>query len=137
MATRKRILIIDDEESFTHLLKLNLEQTGAYEVRVERQGSWGLLAAKEFLPDLIFLDVIMPDMDGGQVAAQIRAEERLRGVPIVFLTAIVSKHEATTHRGIIGGNPFLAKPVSVSDVIACIEKHLGKPDEALVSSRKS
>ena len=133
---KKRILIIDDEENFTHLLKMNLEHTGAYQVRVERQGSWGLLAAKEFAPDLIFLDIIMPDMDGGQVAAQIRSEPYLREVPIVFLTAIVSKHEATTHRGIIGGNPFLAKPVSVGDVVACIEKHVGKPEETLQPAKK-
>ena len=63
--SRKRILVIDDEASFTRNLKLNLEETGEYEVREENKGTEGLTAAREFRPDLILLDVIMPDMAGG------------------------------------------------------------------------
>lgn len=121
-----RILLIDDEPSFTRMLKLNLERTGTYKVLCENTGAFGLTAAKDFLPDVIFLDVIMPDVDGGEVAAQIRAEPRLKDTPIVFLTAGVSK-ETTRMRGdVIGGRTFLAKPVSVDEVIRCIEKQLGK-----------
>jgi CheY-like chemotaxis protein len=117
---KKRILLIDDEPSFTNVLKLNLEETGAYEVRTENGGKQGLVAARQFKPDLILLDVIMPGMDGGDVASEIKTDENLKNTPIVFLTAVAKKKE----EGIIGGRPFIAKPVTVEEVIACIEKNL-------------
>ena len=121
-----RILLIDDEQKFIHMLKLNLERRGSYEVRTESNGAYALTAARDFRPDLIFLDVIMPDVDGGDVAASIRADRELKDTPIVFLTAGVSK-ETTKKRGeLIGGQRYLAKPVSVAEVIECIERQLGK-----------
>jgi CheY-like chemotaxis protein len=76
--SKKRILLIDDDPSFTRLLKLNLEETGAYEVRTENRGTAALTAAREFKPDLILLDVVMPDMGGGDVAFQIGADRNVR-----------------------------------------------------------
>lgn len=126
---RMRILIIDDEVSFTRLVKLSLEQTGAYEVRTEHEGARGLTAIREFQPDLILLDVIMPDIDGGAVASEIKAHKELKHIPIVFLTAAVSKEEAAAKSGIIAGHSFLAKPVSMRGIIAAIERHLGESPE--------
>ena len=123
---KKRILIIDDEASMTRLLKLNLEHTGAYEVREEHQGTRGLAAAREFQPDLILLDVIMPDVDGREVAAQIHADERTKDTPIVFLTAVAAKKDPGARGGSIGGHPWLAKPVTIEDVTSCIEQNLRK-----------
>src|SRR5712691_3253920 len=93
MPQKKRILLVDDEATITRTLKLYLEGTGAYEVRAENRGSAALEAARTFKPDLILLDVAMPDMDGGDVAAQIRGDEALKDSPIVFLTALVKKQE--------------------------------------------
>lgn len=121
---KKRILIIDDETGLTRLLKLNLEQTGTYEVRTENQGSHALAAAREFRPDLILCDVIMPDMEGSDVAAQIQADPSLADTPLVFLTAVVSREEVEAQGGVIGGHPFLAKPVTVDKIVECIEQHL-------------
>ena len=90
---KKRILLVDDEKSFTNLLKLNLEETGSYEVRVENWAEDAYTAAKEFKPDLILLDIIMPRMPGGNVAAQIKEDTDLRNTPIVFLTAAVRKQQ--------------------------------------------
>lgn len=122
---KQRILIVDDEVSFGRLLKLNLEQAGPFEVRTESQGSRALPAAEEFAPDLILLDVIMPDLDGGAVAAQLQAHPRLKNVPIVFLTAVVSRDEASAQEGIIGGHPFLAKPVNLPVLLECVQERLG------------
>lgn len=122
---KKRILLVDDEGSFAKLLKMNLEQTGVYEAQVETQGALALQAARQFKPDLLLLDVIMPDIDGGSVAAQFQADDELREIPIVFLTAIVTKQEEITHDGVLGRFPFLAKPVDTGEVIACIEKYTG------------
>jgi len=124
---KQRILLIDDEKSFTQMLKLNLEMSGLYEVREENRGVHALAAAREFKPDLVFLDIMMPDIDGDEVAAQLKADSQFKEVPTVFLTAVASKQEVQDHAGFIGGHSFLAKPASTGEVIECIWKHLGEP----------
>ena len=119
--TKKRILLVDDESSFTSILKLVLK---GFDVAVQNNPFLALETAKEFKPDIIFLDVIMPDLDGGAVAAQLRDDPDLCKIPIVFLTAIVSGTE-TADKQTIGGYSFLAKPVSRDQIIACVAKHLG------------
>jgi DNA-binding response OmpR family regulator len=122
---KKRILVVDDEPSITRLLKLSLEQTDEFIVGVENIATHALTAAREFRPDLILLDVMMPGVDGGVLASEFQASAQLRQVPIVFLTAAVTKEEVCSHGGRIGGLPFLAKPVDIPEVIGCIKKQLG------------
>jgi len=126
MSTKKKILLVDDEKSFTSLLKLNLEDTGDYEVRVENWAEDAFPAAQEFKPDLVLLDIIMPRMSGGDVAARIDSDPVLKGTPIVFLTAAVRKHQVEENEGIICERPCLAKPATVDEVIDAIEKHARK-----------
>jgi CheY-like chemotaxis protein len=123
---KKKILVVDDEEGFTKLVKLNLERTGRYEVRTESKGLLGLAAAKEYKPDLIFLDIIMPDLDGGDVCYQLENDKETKSIPIVFLTAVAKKEEVRENWGTIGGHPFIAKPVSARELIDCIEKNSSK-----------
>lgn len=118
----RRVMIIDDEPGFTRLLKLTLEKTGRFEVLEENNGTKAWMSARDFNPDIIFLDVVMPEIDGGDVAQQIRSDPMLAHVPIVFLTAIVSAKEGGHE---IGGFPFLAKPVSLDAVIQIIEHECG------------
>ena len=120
---KKRVFIVDDESGFTHLLKLTLERTGRFIVKEENDGTKAWLAAREFAPDIIFLDVVMPKIDGGDVAQQISSDPLLRHIPIIFLTAIVSEKEGGH---MIGGFPFISKPVSLQAITDCIDKHLGK-----------
>ena len=120
----KKILVVDDEPTITRLLKLNLENTGAYVVREEQAGSKAYAAARDYKPDLILLDVMMPDMDGGDVAAQLQADPLLKGIPLIFLTAAVRKEELTASGGMIGGFPYIAKPLDIKGVLAAIEKKL-------------
>jgi two-component system, OmpR family, response regulator len=124
--SKKRILIVDDEASITRLLRLNLEQTGRYEVREENAGARAYDAAREFSPDLILLDVMMPDMDGGDVAASLKEDPALRKIPVVFLTAAVKKEELGAPDGKIGGRTYIAKPLNVQGVISVIERTIGK-----------
>ncbi len=123
---KKKILVVDDEASLTRMLRRNLEATGKYEVREENSGALAYATAQQFQPDLVVLDVVMPDVDGGDVAAKIQDDENLKHIPIVFLTAILKKEEAESTGSDIGGRTFLAKPVKFDDLIACIENHLGK-----------
>ena len=119
---KKRVLLVDDEVGFTRLLRMNLEQTGAYEVREESAGSRALAAATEFKPDIILLDVIMPDVDGASVVSQIRSSPDLKDTKVVFLTAVLTKQEAKQKNGHLSFIPCLAKPVNTQEVIDCIEK---------------
>jgi CheY-like chemotaxis protein len=132
---QRRILVVDDESSITRLLKLNLEQTGHYVVRTENSSKETLAAAEAFRPDLILLDVMMPGMDGGNLASVLRASPTTRDVPIVFLTAAVTRQEVQARRGLIGGLPFLAKPVNLQEVLGCLERHLGPPRSAAATNR--
>ncbi|HTG43632.1 MAG TPA: response regulator [Verrucomicrobiae bacterium] len=121
---KRRILVVDDRESDTRLLKLQLEVSGLFEVREENDPQAAVFTAEQFKPDLILLDLVMPTMDGRQLAAYLEASKLLKTVPIVFLTARVTKEEVDAVGGRIGGFPFLAKPVAVAELISCIQQHL-------------
>lgn len=121
---KKKILIIDDEVNFTQMVKLSLAATGKYIVRIENKGSGGLAAAKEFKPDLILLDIMMPDIPGGDVVFQLNNDEETEEIPIVLLTAIVKAEEVEEHKGIMTGLPIIAKPVTVEELVDCIEKNI-------------
>ena len=121
-----KILIVDDDVDFTELLKASLEGTGKYKVQAENHGPRGLTVAKAFKPDLILLDVMMPDMDGSDVAEEMRGDKDIKNIPIAFLTSIVKEEEVESHSGIIGGNRFIAKTVAVREIINSIEQILRK-----------
>ncbi len=121
---KKRILVVDDEAVITRTLKLYLEGTGSYEVRTENEGSHALQAAREFNPDLIRLDLVMPDPDGATLASELGGDSELQNIPIIFLTALVSEKEVGAQGKEIGGHPFLAKPVNPERVVECIEQQL-------------
>jgi CheY-like chemotaxis protein len=120
---RRRILIVDNDPNTTHLVKVLLERTGHYLVFEENDATKAHHSARNFRPDLILLDVVMPETDGGEVAAQIEVDPELRNTPIVFLIALVTRAEARSGLN-IQGHPFLAKPVSIPELINAIEQHL-------------
>jgi CheY-like chemotaxis protein len=74
---------------------------------------------------LILLDVMMPGIDGGELASRFQENPKFKKVPIVFLTAAATKAEVYARGGKVGGLPFLAKPVELSEVVACLKKQLG------------
>ena len=119
---KKKVLLVDDEKSFTTLLKLNLEETGRYEVRAVNWGEDALPAAREFRPDIMLLDIIMPQMPGGNVVAQFEAEAEFQNLPIVFMTAAIQRSRVAENDGIISGKPCLAKPASLEEIIKMIEE---------------
>jgi len=121
---KKRILLIDDEAGFTRMLKLNLEQTGRFEVCAVNWPEEALRVGQEFKPDLVLLDVLMPRMVGGDVAAQFRADPVLKAARIIFFTAAVRKSIMEEHGGVVAGDPIIAKPASFEEVLAAIEKYL-------------
>jgi len=79
--------------------------------------------ARQFHPHIVFLDLMMPDLDGTDVAASLREQPGFEQTPIVFVTAVVQKAESPSSDCVIGGQIFLAKPVQVAQVVECIEKY--------------
>jgi CheY-like chemotaxis protein len=120
---KRKILVVDDEVDFTKLMKWNLEQTGQFEVRVENLGMNALQAAKEFKPNLIFLDLMMPDIEGSDVSNQLAEDPETENIPVVILTAIAQKNEVEEMDGTIGGHSFMAKPVTLKELLDCIQKY--------------
>ncbi|HTG18103.1 MAG TPA: response regulator [Blastocatellia bacterium] len=120
---KPRILVIDDNRDFTYSAKLGLERTGRYSVWEENESARAHQTAQRVKPDLIFLDIVMPETDGGEVAARIESDPTLHRTPIVFLTALVTKGEARSGLE-IQGHPFLAKPISIPELVAGIERYL-------------
>ena len=120
----RRVLVVDDEVAFTNLVKLNLEKTGRFIVREVNDPMAALAAAREFRPQILLLDVIMPGRDGGQVLAELRANE-FTHLPVIFVTATMTQHGLQQHDNEINGVPFVAKPVEPKKLIKRIEEVLG------------
>jgi len=123
---KKKILIIDDEDYFCKLVKKNVEKTGEFEVYIATNGEDGIRSAIEIKPDLILLDLVMPEMDGSDVASLIRNDKSIKDIPIVFLTAIVREEEVSSQTSFTRGYSLLAKTVTVGELIECIKKNVRK-----------
>jgi two-component system OmpR family response regulator len=118
---KSRILIVDDETGFTRMVKLVLRR---YDICEENDPRHAVETALSFQPDVVLMDVVMPGIDGGNLAAKFKADALLRRIPIIFLTAVVSPSEAGQAPRHIGGYPFLAKPVCPDALERCIEEQL-------------
>lgn len=123
---KKKVLVIDDEKLFSELIKSNLELTGKYEVETENKGENAIFSVKDFKPDIILVDIIMPGKSGVTVVGELSKDEELRYIPIVFLTALATTAKTVDQEVMIDEHPFLAKPVSINDLIDCIEKYARK-----------
>ena len=121
---KKKILVVDDERDLTAMLKLNLENTGKYEVATENSGESAVNAARNSRPELILLDILMPGMSGNEVAHVLSCNEATKDIPIVFLTAMVRDSEISGKSRLIGGHPFVAKPADVDKIVDVIDRYM-------------
>lgn len=114
----KRVLIIEDEPDITEILKYNLE-TNNYKVSTAGTGEEGLASARETLPDLILLDLMLPGIDGLEVCRKLREDARTRELRIIMLTA--KGTEADIVVGLtLGADDYVTKPFSTSELMARI-----------------
>jgi CheY-like chemotaxis protein len=122
---KPRILIVDDDCMLTDMWRMLLELTGRFVVGVENNGTAAVETARQFHPDLIFLDVCLPDKNGGEIAAELSADPALKSTPIVFLTGL-SREEAAEFHG-SGRYTVLAKPFKTHEFIACADQFFYHP----------
>ncbi len=115
----KRIMVVEDEPDIQTISKLALESLGGFIVQACGSGAEMLAAASSFAPDLILLDVMMPDLDGPSTLAILRATPALADVPVIFMTAKVQSHEVAHYRalGARGVIPKPFDPMTLADVI--------------------
>ena len=120
---KKKILVVDDEQSITRLLKFALEKTGLYEVIGENEGSKALAAIRSARADLLILDINMPETNGAEIAAAVQKDPSLGNPPILFLTGNVSDEEAEAGM-MIGGYPAMGKPINMEKLLQRVQKSL-------------
>ena len=120
---KPRILIVDNNSRFARSARLLLDQSGKYVACTVIDPRRALETARSFKPDLVFVDLVMPQEDGPEVAAQFDADWALRGVPIVFLTSLITAEEAKDGRRVYG-HRILPKPTSSSELMELIEQNL-------------
>ena len=119
---KKRILVVDDEPQMLDLIRIRLEANN-YEVITSCDGKDGLQKAGEFMPDAIILDIMMPGLDGGDMAAQIKSKKETRGIPIIFLSCLVEKQDEPIKRQVMGEDAyFIAKPFETQVLLSVINK---------------
>ena len=140
--TKARVLIVDDEPAPSTLVRMYLEETGLYDVVVENLSYQALATARRFKPEVVLLDVNMPGKDGGDVAAEIRADGQLAGTPIVFFTSLVSPEEAEDRKPSRNRELFLSKkadPALVVRTIASVleQEAAAKPVRIFVDNSKA
>ncbi len=132
---KKRILVADDEPDILELLKYNLEKNG-YEVLTASDGDEAIEKAKQFLPHLVILDVMMPGKSGVEVCAFLRSQPEFNETMIIFLTAL--SDEATQIKGLSSGaDDYISKPISpnvlVTKVAALLRRMKEKDTEVIQS----
>ncbi|HEY9611623.1 hybrid sensor histidine kinase/response regulator [Allocoleopsis sp.] len=119
---KANILVVDDTVANLRLL-VNLLAERGYKVRPASNGSMALSAARTEPPDLILLDILMPNMDGYEVCEHLKADEHTREIPVIFISA-VSEVLDKVKAFAIGGVDYITKPFQVEEVLARVETHL-------------
>jgi CheY-like chemotaxis protein len=123
----QKVLLIDDEEGFTRLLKMNLEKSGKYQVMVENNSMRAHSTARSFRPDVILLDVVMPGLDGGDLLARFNDDPDLHRVPVIMLTALVSRGDTGTQAVAQSANlNVLPKPVDLAMLTRVMDEALAQ-----------
>jgi two-component system alkaline phosphatase synthesis response regulator PhoP len=127
MSEKKRILVVDDEPDFCSIVQANLEKEG-FDVEVAYDGVEGIKKVKANPPDAIVLDVIMPEKDGYEVCAEIKADEKYADIPVLMLTAVASRVSSThySHREGMSmeAEDYLPKPASAQQILESVKRLL-------------
>jgi len=119
---QKKILIVDDEKDVLEVLERRLSNAGYLVLKAEN-GKDAIMMAKSQHPDLIMLDIIMPDMDGAEAADILKSDPETKDIPIIFLTCLLTKEEVEGRKS-ISGRCFIAKPYNPDELLEAVQKHI-------------
>ena len=128
MSAKKRILVVDDEPDFCAIVQGQLEKEG-FDVELAYNGVEGLEKVKANPPDVIVLDVMMPEMDGYEVCKELKGDDAYAEIPIVLLTAVASHVTSTRYSHADGmsteADDYLPKPASAEEILSSVKGLLG------------
>jgi two-component system response regulator VicR len=124
-AKLKSILCIEDEPEMIDLIRLILGRRG-FEVRGANGGVEGLKMIRQEMPDLVLLDLMMPDMDGWEVYQQMKADQHTRGIPVIVVTAKAQSIDKVLGLHIAKVDDYIAKPFSPQELMNSVEKVLSR-----------
>ena len=125
---KKDILIVDDEPDTLLILGKAIAARG-YSVATAKNGSDAILLAKSVHPSIIILDILMPDMDGAEVAARLKEDSQTKDIPVIFLTCLITRKEEGSGKRYhdAEGHLFVAKPYDMEELISHIAALITKP----------
>ncbi|MBN1626115.1 MAG: response regulator [Deltaproteobacteria bacterium] len=127
---KKKILLVDDEADFVDATRFILETKGGYAVVVAYDGVEGIEKTKLEKPDLIVLDVMMPNKHGYKMCEELKASEEYRDIPIVLLTSVASHVKDTKYTHSMGmeteADDYIEKPVKPEELLKTVNFHLSK-----------
>ncbi len=125
----RHILCIEDEPEMIDLIRLILGRRG-YEVQGASGGKEGLQKVQQELPDMVLLDLMMPDMDGWEVYQQIKADEKTKSIPVIVITAKAQSIDKVLGLHVAKVEDYIAKPFSPQELLDSIEKVFDKKKPA-------
>ena len=123
--TVKQIVCIEDEPEMIELIQLILNRRG-FEVLGAPGGKEGIKLVREKIPNLVLLDLMMPDMDGWEVYQQMKSEESTRNIPVIIVTAKAQNIDKVLGLHIAKVDDYIAKPFGPQELIDSVEKILGQ-----------
>jgi DNA-binding response OmpR family regulator len=127
VSTQARILSIEDHPEMRGLIQLIFERQGHHVISV-KSGEFGLEMLKSLRPDVLLLDLMLPDVDGWEIYRQMKEDEELAQVPVIIVSARSAKQDAKRGRKVIGNDRFVEKPFEISDLISIVNDALeGQP----------
>jgi DNA-binding response OmpR family regulator len=120
----KRILCIEDDQEMIDLMRLILSRRG-FEVKGASGGNEGLKMVRQEIPDLVLLDLMMPDLDGWEVYQQMKADDKTRNIPVIVVTAKAQNIDRVLGMHIAKVDDYITKPFSPQDLLNSVERVLG------------
>jgi DNA-binding response OmpR family regulator len=121
--SKRKVLVVDDEPSIAKILRKQLEVAG-FEVNVGVDGEDGLAKVREWRPELVLLDVMLPKINGHDVCKMLKADPELKGIPVIMLTAKTQRQDQDLAQQ-QGADGFLTKPFQLSELLAKVKGLLG------------
>jgi two-component system alkaline phosphatase synthesis response regulator PhoP len=120
---KKKVMVVDDEEDFLKIAKINLEQTGRYEVAAVSDASVIVSQVKSFRPDIILLDILMPKTGGAEACKMLNEDPEAKQIPVVVVSALDTENDRRVMKK-LGVVDFIVKPIEKGELISRIEKVL-------------
>lgn len=118
----QRVMLVEDDPSIQTIVKMSLEVVGGLQVTIASSGIEALRLVRKARPQIILLDVMMPEMDGPQTLAELQKDPELSSIPVVFMTAKLQKHEVAELEslGVVGVIPKPFEPMTLAQRVSAL-----------------